>query len=55
MTERKGREGRDSQYSEEYRAIKKEIQDEWPDWKRKMYNEEYAVSAHARKISTSLQ
>lgn len=36
--------------SPEYEVIHKEIAEEWPEWKRKIYNEEYALSKHAKKI-----
>lgn len=34
-----------------YKEVNKAITDEWPDWKKQAYNEMFAVSAHAQKIT----
>lgn len=34
-----------------YSQVNKTINNEWPDWKKKAYNEMFAVSTHAKKIS----
>lgn len=34
----------------QYIAIKQEIQSTWPDWKKKAYNDNFANSAHAKKV-----
>lgn len=36
--------------SVQYSAVKQEIQHTWPDWKKKAYNDNFANSAHAKKI-----
>lgn len=41
--------------SPEYEDIHKEIAVDWPDWKRKVYNEEHALSKHAKKIESEKQ
>lgn len=33
-----------------YDAVNKEITQDWPEWKKKAYNDMFAVSAHAGKI-----
>lgn len=37
-------------YSELYKAIRKEAETEWDNWRREYYNDVFAVSAHAIKI-----
>lgn len=34
-----------------YDKVNYSINHEWPDWKKKAYNEIFAVSAHAREVS----
>lgn len=34
-----------------YNRVAEEINHRWPDWKKEAYNEMFAVSAHAGKIS----
>lgn len=34
-----------------YQEIKREINTTWPDWKKVEYNELFAFSAHAKKVS----
>lgn len=34
----------------DYEKVNHTIMEEWPDWKKKAYNEMFAVSAHAKKI-----
>ncbi len=36
-----------------YRKVNADINDEWPDWKKRAYNEMFAVSAHASKVIVS--
>lgn len=38
---------------ETYEKVKSDINNEWPKWKKEAYNEMFAVSAHAQKISIS--
>lgn len=33
-----------------YERVNHSITEEWPDWKKKAYNEMFAVSTHAEKI-----
>lgn len=33
-----------------YDRISETINNEWPDWKKRAYNEMFAISAHAEKI-----
>ena len=40
----------DSRYSAEYRAIREKAEKEWPVWMKQYYNDNVAVSAHARKF-----
>ncbi len=35
---------------EAYESVSNAINNEWPDWKKKAYNEMFAVSTHAKKI-----
>lgn len=35
-----------------YNEVNRTINNEWPDWKKQAYNEMFAVSTHAKKIST---
>ncbi len=34
-----------------YNEVNRTITNEWPDWKKQAYNEMFAVSAHAQKIT----
>ncbi|MGN0429500.1 MAG: hypothetical protein ACI4E2_05520 [Acetatifactor sp.] len=38
---------------ETYDRVNKEINDDWPEWKKEVYNEMFAVSAHAGKLCIS--
>ena len=39
-----------SEYSENYKRIVKKMS-AWPDWKKREYNEAFAISAHAKKLT----
>ena len=39
-------------YSNEYRHIRKQAED-WPEWKKNVYNRCVAISAHAVKLSVN--
>jgi hypothetical protein len=43
----------DKYFSPAYKEIRREVLTEWPEWKQKLYNDEYALSAHARKVKLS--
>ena len=34
-----------------YQKIDNEINNSWPEWKKKVYNEMFAVSIHAKKVN----
>ncbi len=34
-----------------YKKVNDEINNKWPEWKKKVYNEIFAVSAHAEKLN----
>lgn len=36
---------------EAYESVNNTINNEWPDWKKKAYNEMFAISAHAQKVA----
>lgn len=36
-----------------YKKVEESINNEWPDWKKKAYNEIFATSAHAKKLSVT--
>lgn len=36
-----------------YNMVNQEITNEWPEWKKRAYNEMFAVSAHAQKVYIS--
>ena len=38
------------QYSEKYTIIKKQAETSWPTWKVSTYNDNIAISAHAKKL-----
>lgn len=40
-----------SQYSEQYKTIRKEAESRWPEWKVNTYNTSIAISLHAKKLS----
>lgn len=37
-------------HSKEYHQIRKEAETEWPAWKREAYNNQFATSAHSKKL-----
>ena len=41
-------------YSEEYKRIRKEAEEKWPQWKIDYYNANCAISAHAKKLERKL-
>lgn len=41
-------------YSEEYKRIRKEAEEKWPQWKIDYYNANFAISAHAKKLERKL-
>lgn len=36
-----------------YEKVNNDINNEWPQWKKEVYNDMFAVSAHAGKVVTS--
>lgn len=37
-------------YSKEYESIRLEVESKWPDWKITTYNNNFAISSHAKKV-----
>ena len=42
-----------SSYSEDYKRIRNDAERNWPEWKIVAYNETFAVSKHAKKLTVS--
>ena len=42
--------GETHEYSKEYGEIRKTAESQWPAWRVLTYNNNYATSAHARKV-----
>ena len=38
-------------YSKEYLFIRQQAETKWPNWKKEYYNENFATSKHAKKLS----
>lgn len=39
-----------SSYSDDYKRIRDDAEHNWPEWKIAAYNENFAVSIHAKKL-----
>ena len=42
-----------SSYSDDYKRIRDDAEHNWPDWKIAAYNENFAISIHAKKLISS--
>lgn len=42
-----------SGYSEDYKRIRNDAEQNWPEWKIDAYNENFAVSIHAKKLAST--
>lgn len=42
-----------SGYSDDYKRIRNDAEHNWPEWKIAAYNENFAVSIHAKKLTST--